>query len=191
MDSLRSLIDPRGGSLAYHLDRLRWTLDGFRQRLREAVADALGQTMGGLVRDAVASLLDEGGNEPPLPHYPPPRSPRQSALWDRPETVLHEDDPDDLLLDEEDEPPPPPRPVPWPQALAAGLRATAWGLERRVGRLALVVALGLGAAACATILVSGPRTIASVGLVTSALSLAGLDSLARSGADLLATLRAP
>jgi hypothetical protein len=192
MYSLHSLIDPGGGSLAYHLDRLRRTLDGFRQRLRQAVADALGQTVGDLVRDSVASLLDEAGTEPPNTHYPPARSSRQSALWNRSQTLEYEDDPDDLLLDEEDEPvPPQPRRLPWPQALAAGLRSVAWGLERRMGRLALGLALGLGVAACVAVLVSGPRTMSSVGLVTSALSLARLDDLARFASDLLATLAAP
>jgi len=192
MYSLRSLIDPGGRSLAFHLDRLRRTLDGFRQRLRLAVAGALGQTVADVVRDAVAGLLDEAGTEPPIPQYQPPPYPRHSALWDRPEALENEDDPDDLLLDEEDEPaPPPPRPVPWPQALAAGLRAAAWGLERRTGRLAPIIALALGMAVCATIFVGGARTITSVGLVTSALSLAGLGALARSGSDLLGALRAP
>ena len=60
MSHRSSLINVLGRSLATHLDRLRHTLDGLGQRLRESVARAVGETLGGAVRQTLhAALADD------------------------------------------------------------------------------------------------------------------------------------
>src|SRR5688500_7836243 len=55
MATFRRLIDP--GGLSAHLDRLRSTLEALRERLRAAVAGAVGDSVAGLVRDAIQAVL--------------------------------------------------------------------------------------------------------------------------------------
>jgi hypothetical protein len=191
MPSFRSLIDPCGRPLAYHLDRLRRTLAGYRERLREALAAALSQAVGDAVRDALTALLREPGPcRPADPYSPRPYHP-PSASYGWRHGPDDEYDPDYIPLDGDDEddyrrpPTPGPAPPAWALAVAVGLRTSAWWLQRRRGRRPLLVALGLGAAACAWALRGGRLTAAGLGLLTSALGLAALDGLAGAGADLL------
>jgi hypothetical protein len=189
MRSFRSLIDPGGRPLAHHLDRLRQTLEGYRERLREALAGALSETVGDLVRDVLVALLQEAdAGQPARPYAPRPYRP-PSAPYGWREGPEDEYDPDDIPPDDEDDDRAPPAsgsaPSPWPLALAVGLRTAAWWLQHRPGRRCLVIALGLGAAACAWVLRGGPLSAAGLALLTSALGLAALDGLAGAGADLL------
>ena len=60
MPTFRSWVRRASESLAARLDRLRQTFDQFRSQLRDAVAQHVGQTVAGAVRDAVQQLLDDG-----------------------------------------------------------------------------------------------------------------------------------
>jgi hypothetical protein len=196
MPSFRSLIDPRGRTLGYHLDRLRRTLDGYRERLRQALAGALGEAVSDFVREAVTALLDEARSTRPPPSYTPRHYHPYSSPGYRREDPRDEYDRDYIPLDDEDDYDSPTRhaearPLNWPLALAVGMRTSAWWLERRTGRRSLLVSLGLGAVTCAWVLRGGPLMVACLGLLASALSLAGLDALARYGAELLRQLGQP
>jgi hypothetical protein len=204
MRSLRSLIDRSGRSLTFHVDRLQSKLDELRERLREAASRLLGETMGDVVQQVVHGLLAAPGHDP-IPAYQPRDYPeyepreyepgdypsdipswRQSAASERycePSSAYRRDDPEDF-------PPAPPEPEPeletprvsrWRRALAVGLRAASWWMQRRTGRSSLAAALGIGATATAVMLAGGPLTWAGAGLAVSALSLAGLGSMLSSG----------
>jgi hypothetical protein len=78
MRSLRSLIDPGGGSLSYHVGRLRDTLSGLAGRLRAAVSAAVGEAVAGAVRDAAPAEEQHDGRyaevaPAPVPLPGPPR----------------------------------------------------------------------------------------------------------------------
>ena len=190
MRTLRSLIDPAGRSLAFQISRLQAKLDDLRERLREAASRLLGETVADVVQQVVHGLLTPTCPVLP-PAYPPSNYRPDSPLWGRrdspedlydPDAVYRRDDPEDYTPEPETEPEPETRCVSrWRKALAVGLRAASWWLQRRTGRSSLAVAIGLGATATAVFLAGGPLTLAGAGLAASALSLAGLDSLIASG----------
>src|SRR5437763_1920581 len=144
MDSLRSLIDPGGRSLAFHLDRLRHTLDDLGGRLRSSLAAAVSQTAANVVRDAVEALLT-----PTLVPTTPPARERydtRRSPWDDFDDRYDEDlqgygpgdDPYDPLPPRRTQTPPEPlasQQAHWTQAAAAGLQAAAWWLQGRTGKL--------------------------------------------------------
>jgi hypothetical protein len=180
-----SLADPPRRTPAGHLESLRESLDRVGRHLREGLAEAAGRAAAGAVREAMSALLGD-------PHTRPAPAPvRGSAghppdLWDD----THED-----LSPEWDDPDPGPAPATppttsppprWLAALSAGWRAGRWCLRRRPGRWPLLRAVGVGLGVGAAALVCGAFLPAGVGLVDSALNLAALADLARSGTVLLA-----
>src|SRR5215472_11203431 len=77
MRLFRSVIDPGCRWLARHLHRLRRTLEGLYDRLRDAIAVAVARAAEDAVREGVHALL---ADTPPLspPDYPPSHYPRSS-----------------------------------------------------------------------------------------------------------------
>src|SRR5262245_44147516 len=75
MRLFRSVIDPGCRWLARHLNRLRRTLEGLYDRLREAIAVAVARAAEDAVREGISALLMD---KPPLspPDYPPSNYPR-------------------------------------------------------------------------------------------------------------------
>src|ERR1700722_7001040 len=71
MPSLRSLIDPAGRSLAHHVSRLQAKLDDLRERLREAAARMLGETVANVVEQVVPNLLAPPGDPDLAPAFRP------------------------------------------------------------------------------------------------------------------------
>ncbi len=196
MPSLRSLIDPAGRSLAHHVSRLQAKLDDLRERLREAAARMLGETVANVVEQVVRELLAPGPDLAPvnrprdyrdyrrsdLPSWADPDSPESMYDPHNPHAAYRRDDPDDDDdVPEPESEPETPRLSRWRQALAIGLRTAAWWLQRWTGRSSLGMALGLGATATAVVLVGGPLTIAGAGLIASTLGLAGLASIVHTG----------
>jgi hypothetical protein len=184
MRSLRSLIDPGGRSLAYHVERLRRSLQSLGQRLRDGVAQAVGEAVAGAVADAVQALLDRLAGAPDLRGVPD----RPAPPWGMPDEAGWADEPDGLFpgpaegLDGSPESGPQPagtRPARWLPALAVSGQAVAWWLRRRPGRLALLAAVGVGLACALAAGAAGP-----------ALPLAALAGWVRCGAAALARLTA-
>ena len=193
MRSFRSLIDPGGRSLAFHLDRLCLTLDALTARLRTALAEAVSQSAAGVVRDTVQGLLAD----PDLaarPRYQGDYGPRRGA-WDDYDN-RYGDDADDRYgearYDEDadvyDRPAPrrspaapESRPARWPEALAAGLCAAAWWLQGRTGLRSCLVALGVGSGAAAAFLAGGRLSATGLRLALAVLGLTGLEALLRDG----------
>jgi hypothetical protein len=184
--SLRSLIDPGGRSLAFHLDRLHRTLDELAGRLRSSLVAAVSQTAANVVRDAVEALLASAA----APIRPPLRQryDTQRGSWDdfddsydyEVERYLPDDDPYDPL-------PPRRSPTPtepqapgharWSQAAAAGLQTAAWWLQGRPGRLSCLIALVIGGGAAVAFLAGGTLTATGITVVLSVLSVTSLQVL--------------
>jgi len=167
MRSFRNMI-PSGRMLARRIDQLRSNLNALGSRLRAAVSDAVGETVGVVVRDAVNHALDQLSGF--LPRHDPPPAP--SSAW-------HEEDDHDLWPDdgwENDEPEPCDKAPPADResnrlafSVSAGLSVAAWWLRRWTGRLELVsttvFAVGAGCAVyvAPALATAGMRLIGSAG----------------------------
>ena len=154
-------------ALAGHIDRLRDTLELLGERLRDAVARAVGQGVAGAAQDAVRSLLDD----PYLPSASVEDRPfarRPAAAWRDPRDDPWADDPDDYYearsyagRDEQDaasEPSPETVGRRWGLALAVGCQAAAWWLRRKTGRLVTLTAAGVGLASALVAYVAAPAS---------------------------------
>ncbi len=190
-----------GERLAPHVHQLRRGLASLGERLRQSIASSVGRAVADVVTEAVDAALatpdDQNGSyRPSRPTSAPVRSrdwwdrPGEST-WDRPEEnydpydrAYRDYDDADQNLDEDQRPHNDPKPTRLGRALAAGLQAAGWWMQRHRGRLSLLVATGVGVAAgLAALLDGGPFGIA--GLVASALGLLALDGVFRSGAEAL------
>jgi hypothetical protein len=132
--------------LSQQLDRLQQTLTSLGQTLRDRIAQVVGQSVSGIVREAVHAVLEQLHGEPGhrrlVEDVPPTRydprglfsdadPPEERYLDERfPDADFRDDDP----LDDEpwtDAQPTPPRPLPrWRAFLAAVLQAVSWWLRR-------------------------------------------------------------
>src|SRR5262245_17295799 len=181
MRLFRSVIDPGCRWLARHLNRLRRTLEGLYDRLREAIAVAVARAAEDAVREGVHALL---ADTPPLgpPDYP--RGQFTPSEWG-------DDEGDELRRWEENldyEPEPRRRgepsahvptdkqgaePTRLRRALAEGLQAAGWWL-RRGGRFPVLTALVAGLVVLWASYAGGPLAGAGVALAGSALGLPSL-----------------
>ena len=175
MRSYNDWLDPGGGRLSNRLDQLRDSLESLNRRLRITVAEAIGETLGGLVHDAVFRVLDRLTSTELDPE--PPR--RSSPSWDQPRRYDEEEDdlressrwPDQDADGEETErlneasaPHHSSRRL--ALTLSAGLQAAAWWLRSWMGRRSVVTTIAAG-------LLAGCVAVAAPTLATAALSLAG------------------
>jgi hypothetical protein len=184
--------------LAPHVTQLRRSLASLGERMRQSFASTVGRTVADVVSEAVEAALATPDDQ--ADPYRPSRSaslPVRScdwwdrageSTWDRPEENYdpygrtHDDE--DQHLDEERRSHDDPKPGRLGRALAAGLQAAGWWLQRHRGRLSLLAAAGVGlATGIAALLDGGPFGLA--GLVASALGLLALDGVIRSGAEVL------
>src|SRR5262249_22970044 len=144
----------RGG----HLGRLHSNLLDLADRLREAVAQAIGQAAAGVVGQVVLSLLGQADGGPTVLRFSPHQPRRSRPLWqalsaeerDRP-PWLDEPEEDAILphrrLDpgaDEDAHDGAPPPSLGRQLVAAALPVLGWWLHRQAGRRAAGAALGCG-----------------------------------------------
>lgn len=174
MPSIRDFIDPGGKMLARRLDQLCTTLEGLGSRLRGTIANALGETIGGIVRDTALRVLDEATQY--LPDYEPVLSPLSRTS---PGTLARENfDPQDrgywADCDEDrceagqEDPPTPTPPERMPTALSAGLQAASWWLRRWSGQGRTLTTLAVGLFATGLAFLGGPLVVAVLGLAGTA-----------------------
>jgi hypothetical protein len=215
MTSLRSVFAGARRSLRGHLGRLRQSFESLAEQVREAIARAIGRTVADAVSEAVDTALTPAERRPDAssPARPTFSSRRPAPLWEDPgesrwgrregepdpfrRSCAEDPDDRDPYADESGEEPvdgPVPRVEPCRgrlgRALAAGLQAAGWMLQRHPGGLSVLAAVGLGLVAGAAALVrdtpGGPA-----GLVGAALGLLALDGLVRSGSNLTAQAATP
>ena len=181
----RSVIDPGCRWLARHLNRLRRTLEGLYDRLKEAIAVAVARAAEDAVREGVQALLMD---KPPLSpsDYQPgphPRSNWAPAGWRGPQDEDEELRRWEENLDYGQEPrgrseptarvPPDeqsPEPTRLRRALAEGLQMASWWL-RRSDHFSVLTALAAGLAVVLASYAGGPLAGAGVALAGSALGL--------------------
>jgi hypothetical protein len=172
-------LPARGG----HLGRLHSNLLDLDERLREAVAQAIGQAAAGVVGQVVLSLLGEADAGPTLLRFSPHQPNRNRPLWqtldepeerDRPPWFQGREEEEAFLQDRDhdddgDRATDVARPALWRQVLAAALPALGWCLHRRVGHRAVGAALGCGLV-CGLALYLGKRTAGGTGLALTLLT---------------------
>jgi hypothetical protein len=185
-------------ALAGHLNRLRDTLDLLSERLRDAIARAVGQHVAGAAQEAVESLLADTLPDS-VPLAPSSYARSASHYWQDPggrATRSWQDEPDDPYRpmseeDREEDWPEAHRPTSatpgrrWGLALAVGCQTAAWWLRRQTGRFAALAAVGVGLASTVVAFLTGPVLLAGADLAGSALTLAALSDAARFGAAVL------
>lgn len=160
MLSYRNVL-PSGRMLTRRLNQLRSTLDALGSRLRTAVSQAVGETVGVVVRDALNTALDQLAGFPPAPDPPPARSrewydddeqdPWPNDGWDDEKPELYERAPPDESRSNQ-----------LALSLSAGLAAAAWWWRRWTGRFGLVRTAVVGVLTSCTVY-SAP-VLATVGL---------------------------
>jgi hypothetical protein len=174
MRSYNDWLDPGGGRLSNRLDQLRDSLESLNRRLRITVAEAIGETLGGLVHDAVFRVLDQ------LTRSDADADPtrRTSPGWDPSRTYYEEDELQQTAhwreYDPEGEESERQLEDAAPQVssrrlaltLSAGLQAAAWWLRSCINRRSVMTTIAVG-------LLAGCVAVAAPTLATAALSVAG------------------
>ena len=169
----------RGG----HLGRLHSNLLDLDERLREAVAQAIGQAAAGVVGQVVLSLLGQADDGPTLLRLSPRQPTRSRPMWqtldepeerDRPPWLQGREEEETFLQDRDhdddgDRATDAARPARWRQVLAAALPALGWCLHRRVGHRAVGAALGCGLV-CGLALYLGKHKAGGTGLALTLLT---------------------
>jgi hypothetical protein len=181
----RSVIDPGRRWLIKHLSRLRRTLEGLYDRLREAIAVAVARAAEDAVREGVQALL---ADTPPLspPDCPPSNYPRSNFAptgwrdtqdeddelrrWE--ENLNYETEPQERRETSAEAPveEQSPEPTRLRRALAEGLQAASWWL-RRSDHFSVLTALAAGLVVVVASYAGGPLAGAGVALAGSALGL--------------------
>jgi hypothetical protein len=192
----RSVIDPGRRWLGKHFTRLRRTLEGLYDRLREAIAAAVARAAEDAVREGVHALLAD--TQPLSPPDYPTRNFTPTSGWRDTDDEYDELARWEQNIDNEQEPRgrsaasaqvPTSDQVPEPtrlrRALAEGLQAASWWL-RRGGRFPVLTALSAGLVVVLASYTGGPLAGAGVALAGSALGLLSFAHAVHSGAGALA-----
>jgi hypothetical protein len=190
MPSIRDYFDPGGRMLARRLDQLCSTIESLSARLRTTIANAIGETIGGFVRDSALRVLDELAQY--LPDAAPPPSARSlrdtlvklagedyqpdgAGFWaDERESDRTEPAADDDTI--------PSTPERLPTALSTGLQAAAWCLRRWSGQGRMLTTFAVGLVAAGIAYIGGPLAAAVLSLAGSATQFGGVDGLGMSDA---------
>jgi hypothetical protein len=204
--------------LADKLGQLHNTLVTLTDRVRQAIAEAVGKAVAGVVQETVRAVLDQLHGPPPARRQLGYES-RSSRRLDDPGGLFRgvpqdfpeeEEPPDDVFRDDrfpaspcretafDDEPEPPsPDDVParppsrWRSWLAVILQAVAWWLRRGLG-VPLLATAGIALAGGALTCLDGTHLLAaSVGAARSASELLAVAHNTTAGAGALAGLLAP
>jgi hypothetical protein len=186
--------------LSRQLDRLQSTLTSLGQTLRDRIAQAVGQSVSGIVREAVHAVLEQVHDEPGSRRLLPEATTR---TYDPGGLFSHTEPPDERYLNDrypdadfrdetldddswpDPEPPPPPTTLPrWRAFLAAVLQAVSWWLRRGVV-YPWLTALAVGAVAVC-LLFGCPLLGTGIGIVRAAFDLIALVKCTAAGAGTLA-----
>jgi hypothetical protein len=187
MPSIRAFLDPGGRMLARRLDELCSTLEGLATRLHGTIANAIGETIGGLVRDTTLRVLSEVTRFLPNPALDP-----SPLIQDKRDPL----GPQDYAPDErgywgdeaEFEPhvekrSAPPKSDRLPTALSAGLQAASWWLQRCRCQCRVMTTFAVGLAAAGIAYIGGPLAVVVLGLAGTATQFTTLAEAIDAGAS--------
>ena len=169
--------------LPRHLRDLGHYLGELSSRVRESIAEAVGNTVAGAVRDSLTRIWDRPAHrEPPTRRREPEIDP-----YDWTEPLTEEQWLQEQRLAEDDRPAAQPAVeepvVTKTQLLALAMKAAGWYLQRRGSWLG---ALGLSLLVGGVALVGGPLALAGLGLVEAATQAVALNHVLCVGAGALA-----
>ena len=181
---LRDYLDPSGRMLARRLDELCSTLENLAARLHGTIANAIGETIGGIVRDTALRALNEVMRLVPS-NAPMPTRPTLDYVRD---DRGYWGDGDEFDRDE-DEQSSPQKSKRLPTALSSGLQAASWWLQRCPHRIAMTFAVGLTAAGIAYM--GGPLAVVVLGLAGTATQFNSLADAISAGASSLGLFDPP
>jgi hypothetical protein len=184
--ALRDYLDPSGRMLARRLDELCSTLENLASRLHGTIANAIGETIGSIVRDTALRALNEVMRLVPS-NAPMPSRPTVPHDYTRDDRGYWGDE-DDFEPDV-DEQSTSEKPERLPTALSAGLQAASWWLQRCPRRIVSTFAVALMAAGIAY--VGGPLAVVVLGLAGTATQFNSLAEAISAGASTLGLFDPP
>jgi hypothetical protein len=187
MPSVRAFLDPGGRMLARRLDELCSTLEGLAARLHGTIANAIGETIGGIVRDTALRVLSEvtrylpnpASDPHPLtgderaPLSPPEYAPDERGYWD--DEAEFEPHVENRSA--------PPKSARLPTALSAGLQAASWWLQRCRCQCRIMTTFAIGLAAAGVAYIGGPLAVVVLGLAGTATQFTTLSEAIDAGAS--------
>ena len=179
MPSIRDYLDPGGRILARRLDQLCSTLESLSARLRSTIANAIGETIGGFVRDSTFRVLDELAQCLPDAAPATTRNLRETLVKLAQEDY-EQDGPSFWADDSQNTRPESDRedghissaPERVPAALSTGLQAAAWCLRRWSGKGRMLTTFAVGLFAAGIAYIGGPIAAAVLSLAGSATQFA-------------------
>ena len=183
--ALRDYLDPSGRMLARRLDELCSTLENLASRLHGTIANAIGETIGSIVRDTALRALNEVMRLVPS-NAPMPSRPTVPHDYTRDDRGYWGDE-DEFDRDEEVQATPESERL--PTALSAGLQAASWWLQRCPRRIPMTFAVGLMAAGIAYM--GGPLAVVVLGLAGTATQFSSLADAISAGASTLGIFDPP
>ena len=174
MRSIRDRIEPGGTLLGRRLDQLRDALGDISLRLRSAVANAIGQSLGTVVRDTVLRVLS--ALQEPLSVSNTTHKPWQDPFLDDEERtkdeesgLWSEDGEEDQGWESRDEKPvgEHSNPARLTVAVCVGMEAVV-AARRFLGKNTLLSLLGIGLATGCVAYIAPTVAVAGLGLISSA-----------------------
>jgi hypothetical protein len=190
MPPFRDYIDP-GGKIARRLGQLCATLESLGARLRGSLANAIGTTIGTVVRDTALRVLDdvsddltESGERYRSSWGSQDRyDERRQDEFERDQNYLQDDEEDYVPASAMEEADLSSTPVRLPAALSAGLQAASWWLRRWPGRCRMATTALVGLMATGVAYLGGPLAAAMVILLGLASQVPTITSASRSAAS--------
>ena len=186
MRSIRDYIDPGGRMLARRLDQLCSTLEGLGTRLSGTIANVIGETIGGFVRDTTLRIVDDLMHclpEPEVGHRQPSMQRHESYDRYRDEYDQRGYWDDDREFDEPDieDQPAPIATERLPTAVSAGLTAASWWLRRWTGNRRTLTTLAVGFLAGSFVYLGGPLAAAVLYFAGTATQFTSLSDAINAG----------
>jgi hypothetical protein len=178
MSFLRRTLRAAARRLAARVDELCNTLDTIAARVRAATADAIGETITDIVRDAAIFAFDRispnvRGPSSSRTSSRYRRTPNQDDLWNT-DNEEDDDDFDESDFDQDEADPgyvdtaAPDRVDRMSIAVSAGLQVAAWWIKRQTGRGGVLMSMAVSIVATGLAYFAGPFTRAVFVLVASA-----------------------
>ena len=172
----RDFMYPGGRHLARRLDHLKDTLENIGDRLRETIADTIGQTLSGIVRDTAMRVFENLAEYLPGP-APIPVTPTYQPFVPDEHNIWPDDDEEEYQCDPEPEPIQPSTEGSSEKvaaAVSAGMHVASWWLRRWTGKGRILTTAAVGLVTAGVAYVGGPIAAAVLSLAGAATEFTSL-----------------